>query len=239
MDHDVLQNLMKRFPCKAFTNADGEPTGIVRVLARAAFPYLVKPREGKDDVDDFPNDDSGKKGTREITLLFPKGYDLTPFNKILEAAAVKEHGDKVMAMVKAEAIKWPVKDQGKRMNTATGELWEGMEAGAKLCTAKTNNLPDIRDRGMKHIDASAIYPGCWCLFTLHGYAGIFNDKKTKAKIKYIAVGLNNIQFVADDDRLGGGGGTRADDEFEPIDGIAPTGFEGKGAPAAKDEYDFG
>lgn len=223
MDKDILANLMRRFPMKEM------PNGTIRTPpVRLSFPHLGKPR-----ADDRGNDKF------EATLLFPLGADLTILNKAVEKAVIEKFGDKAMALVQAGSIDWPIKDQGKRLNAQTGELWEGMVPGAKVCAARTTVKPRIMDRNASEIDGDAIYPGCWCLVTVHAWAGEFREDGAVKK-RFGSIGLNNVQLVADDERLGSGGGTNPNDEFEAIDGTVGTGFDGaNGAAKGKDPYDFG
>lgn len=218
MDKDVLASLMKRFPMKVL------PNGNIRTCpVRISFPHVNKPRKG----------DSSEK--YEVTLLFPKGADLTILNKAIEAKVVEAHGTNGMQLVKAEKISWPLSDQGKKKKD-DGTLWDGCEPGAKACTAKTENQPRLKDASLNDIAADKIYPGCWALVTVHAYSGTYKGETTTKK--YASVGLNNIQFIADDERFGGSGGSNPDEEFESLDGNAPSGFDDK-APAGGDAYDFG
>lgn len=223
MDKDVLANLMKRFPMKVL------PNGNIRTCpVRISFPKIDKPRQDDNGNDKF-----------EATLLFPKGADILILNKALEAKAVEIHGAKAMELVKHGKLVWPLKDQATKIRD-DGTLWDGCEAGARTCDARTSNAPQTVDANAQRVAPSKFYGGCWALVTVHPYAGTYEDKKKGAKKLYLSVGLNNLQFIADDDRFGGNGGaTDPDEEFEPLDGTAPSGFEGAGADAGKDPYDFG
>jgi hypothetical protein len=222
MDKAYLESLMRKYPMKKLDNGTIF-TGPVRI----SFPHLVKPRL----------DDSGGE-KYEATLLFPLGADILILQQAVEAAVVEKFGANAMALVKAGSIEWPIKDQGKRINPANGQLWEGMVDGAKFCAARTGTKPRIVDRMREEISGDKIYPGCWCFATVHAWANEYR-KDGKVQKRHGSVGLNNLQFLADDDRLGKGGGTNPLDEFAVLDGTAPTGFENGAPTKAKDAYDFG
>jgi hypothetical protein len=225
MDRAILENLMKRFPMKTLAN------GNIRTCpVRISWPNLVKGRN------------KGGKEKFDVTLLFPLGADLTVLNEALGAEFLKQHGDNWRNLVNAGKLKWPLHDQGRKFTADGKSLQDGCIAGAEWCVPKTEIKPRFVDARAQEVDASAIYPGCWALVTLHIYSGTAVDEETMAKIKYTTLGLNNIQFIADDERFGSGGATDPAEEFEPIDGTATTGFEGNaanGSAAPKGEYDFG
>lgn len=72
--------------------------------------------------------------------------------------------------------------------------------------ANSKRQPGIvdEDRG-EFMDESEFYSGCYGRVTLFAYAYNFNGNKG------IALGLNNIQKLADGERLGGGASSAADD----------------------------
>lgn len=225
MDNDILANLMKRFPVKVL------PNGNIRVLGRVSFPNLVKPRAGQ----------GGGEPKYGMALLFPKGYDLAPLVDSTKAKAIEIHGPKALELVAAEKIKWPIKDQGKEVDD-DGKIIAGYTDGAKFVRLTRTTKPRIVDQSMTDIEASRIYAGCWTLTTVNPYGGTYEDKEV-GKIRYVSVGLNNIQFLADDEKFG-----RADsdpnDEFGVIDGSTDgaTAFS-KAATTkpngASEGYDFG
>jgi hypothetical protein len=186
-----------------------------------------------------PQESDGGKAKYGVGCLFPKGYDTTPLKQMLVEKGEEEHGKAVRELLKAKKVSWPMKD-GAQATKDDGTLWAGFEAGSEYVNAYTTNQPGFRDAAAKPCTADKFYGGCWALVTVHAYSGTWEDKKTKAKSRYISVGLNNLQFLADDERFGRGG-SDPDEEFEPIDGTgdADAMFNGKGEPAGKSDYDFG
>ena len=227
MDRDVLQNLMKRFPMKVL------PNGNIRTCpVRLSFTYLAEAREPENPK---------QKPKYSALLLFPKGADISLLVNACKTSATEEHGADALKLVETGKIKWPLKDQGK-MTRDDGEMWDGCEAGAKAVEAKTERRPGTVDASASPCDPAKLYSGCWALVTVHTFAGSHEKGG-----KYVSVGLNNLQFLADDERFGGGAQiTDPADEFSAIDGTTDSGalFNGSGAagePAAKDagSFDFG
>ena len=58
---------------------------------------------------------------------------------------------------------------------------------------------------------SDVYAGVWALVTVRPFASDYGTKR-------VSLGLQNVMILAADERLGGGG-ARAEDDFEPIDGL--------------------
>lgn len=217
------------------------PSGVIRTCpVRLAFTKtLVAPEK---------NEKSGKDRWR-CSATFPAGASLAPLVDECKAAAIAEFGEKALELVAAEKIRWPIKDQSKCTN-AELELYPGFSAepGLKYCDVSTTIRPDFRDRFAKPCDPSVFYWGVWALLTVHVYADEYTDDKTKTTNRYVAIGLNNLQFLVDDEKLGGGAHvTNADDEFEPIDaslspgaafGSASSPAVGAAAPG-KPVFDFG
>lgn len=226
MDRDILANLMKRFPMKKL------PNGNIRTCpVRLSFTYLAEPRE--------PENPKAKPKYSAL-LLFPKGADISVLVEDCKAAAVEAHGAEALKLVQAGKIKWPIKDQGK-MTREDGELWDGCEDGAKAVEAKTERRPGTVDAQAQACDPAKLYSGCWALVTIHTFAGSHEKGG-----KYVSIGLNNLQFLADDERFGGGAQvTDPSEEFAPIDGTADTSalFNGsgadKGAGKEASDFDFG
>jgi hypothetical protein len=77
--------------------------------------------------------------------------------------------------------------------------------------ASSKNRPGIVDINVHPIlDASEVYSGCYARVSINFYA--FSAKGNKG----IAAGLGNVQKLADGAQLGGG--SRADEDFDEIDG---------------------
>ena len=104
--------------------------------------------------------------------------------------------------------------KGLRDGAEKAEL-EGYGEGTRFANLTSLMRPGVVDRdrqpiGPEHGNADEIYPGCYCRATVTAYA---YDKKGKG----VALGLQNIQKVADGDRLDSRTDAAEDFENETID----------------------
>lgn len=81
---------------------------------------------------------------------------------------------------------------------------EGFGAGTMFANLTTKSRPGVVDKDGHPLDPNAIYAGCWCRATVGVYS---YDNRGKG----VAIGLNNLQFIADGPRLDGR--TNAEDDF--------------------------
>lgn len=95
---------------------------------------------------------------------------------------------------------WPFRDQAQKEG-------DGYEDGALfLSSVSSRRKPRIVGRNPSvDIDPDKVYSGVWAICSLNVY-GFKTDGNTG-----ISFGLNNVQIVADDERLGGGGSSAEDD----------------------------
>ena len=79
-------------------------------------------------------------------------------------------------------------------------------SGCYFLNANANRAPGIVDLARNPIlDREEVYSGCYCRFSVNFYP--FSASGNNG----VAVGLNNVQKVADGERLAGG--SRAEDDF--------------------------
>ena len=79
-------------------------------------------------------------------------------------------------------------------------------AGCYFVNANSDRAPGIVDLACNPIlDREEVYSGCYCRFSINFYPFSVNGNSG------VACGLNNVQKVADGDRLAGG--SRAEDDF--------------------------
>lgn len=167
---------------------------------RVSFPEVFRARAMEE----------GKEPKYSITMLFPKGTDLSALQAACKAVIVERFG--------ADQAKWPkglrspFRDQGEKE-------YEGYEAGAMFIRATSKQKPGLVDAQVKPIeDESAFYPGCFAMATIRPF---YYDQKGN---KGIAFGLGNIQKVRDGEPLGGR--TRPENDFEPVAGGDDAGGNG-------------
>lgn len=158
---------------------------------RVSFPYVFRPQKPMEE---------GKDPKYSITMLFPKGADLSKLKAAAKEAAVEKWG--------ADQSKWPknlrlpFRDQGEK------EL-DGYEAGAIFVTATSKQKPGlVNARNEDIINDSDFYAGCYARASVRAFA------YDKAGNRGVAFGLQNIQKLRDGDPLGGR--TRPQDDFEPV-----------------------
>lgn len=134
------------------------------------------------------------------TLLFPKGADLSVLDNAVKSRAIEEWGSKWPGM----KVSLPFLDQGS-------EAGDGHVPGAKMIRCTSTEKPNVKTRSMEDAGAEDVYPGVWALVTVRPFASDYGTKR-------VSLGLQNVMVIADDERLGGGR-SRAEDDFEPIDGL--------------------
>ncbi len=158
---------------------------------RVSFPYVFRPSKPMQ---------AGAEPKYSITMLFPKGADLSALKAAAQAAVVEKWG--------ADKTKWPknmrnpFRDQGEKE-------FEGYEEGATFLTATSKQRPGLVDADVKDIiDEHAFYPGCYARASVRAFA------YDQAGNRGVSFGLQNLQKLADGDPLGGR--TKPTDDFEPV-----------------------
>lgn len=139
-----------------------------------------------------------------ICLLIPK-KDKETVSKIKKAmeAAIQEGVSEKWGGKKPANLKLPLRD-GDEERADEAEEYKGMY----FLNANGNQKPGIIDMYKNEIlDPTEVYSGCWGRASINFFP--FNSNGNKG----IAVGLNNVQKLGDDEPLGG---TRAsaEDDFD-------------------------
>jgi hypothetical protein len=153
----------------------------------------------------------GQEEKFSICLLIPK-KDKKTIQAIKDAidVAIQEGIAEKWGGKKPANLKLPLRD-GDEERAEEAEEYEGMY----FLNANSNQKPGIIDRYKNEIlDPTEVYSGCWGRASINFFP--FNSNGNKG----VAVGLNNIQKLDDDEPLGG---VRAsaesdfDDEYEDDD----------------------
>jgi len=166
-------------------------TGNIRTCpVRLTMPYVFTPAKPMQE---------GQDAKYTVRLLFPKGADLSVLINAAKEVAVANHTGSM------SGLHMPIRDQGEK------EEYEGFEEGAFFFNCSSKKRPAVVDRKMQPItDPAEIYSGCWALVTVRPFW-------FKAPVKKgVSFGLQNVQKIADDERLGGVG-TSAADDFAPVE----------------------
>jgi hypothetical protein len=183
---------------------------------RAAFVWAFKAKPDKPRPGETP-----KKPRYTVLMLFPKGTDLSVLKKGFQDACKLKWDSKAEATAKLPQFKTPFKDALAVCNTEGepyfpwAEGWTAIEAwsytqpgiaGPKLdpTTGKVEILTVEED----------FYSGCWSRAKVRPYA---YDGRKDQKGFGANFDLINLQKMADDEKFGGGGRTKAEDDFEAIE----------------------
>jgi hypothetical protein len=155
-------------------------------------------------------DDS--KPAYELTLLIPKGTDISALQALAGEIAKEAWGDKVAALKPRN----PIRDgDGVKQ---TGEPFPDEYKGHWFIKAKSYNRPGIVNKiGLEPIVSEEIfYAGCWAKITVTAFAyGGPGTKYTPG----VSFWLNNIMKTRDDDPFSGR--TSADTDFAEDSEEAP------------------
>ena len=161
---------------------------VVTGLVRLAFLKVWEPE----------TDDNGKKKYKACVLIPKK-----------DKATIK----KIEAATQAAAsAKWPKQPKGLKLPLRDGdEEKDGEEFESMMfLNASSMRRPGLLDASREEIlDQDEVYSGCWGKVSLNFYAYDIEGSKG------VAVGLNAIQKLKDDDNLAGGGWSA--DDFEDED----------------------
>jgi hypothetical protein len=200
MDKAKIAALLQRFPCVELASGNLRTCPV-----RLSYPHLFKAHVGKK----FAGQAEPKF---QATLLFPKGADISTLENAAKATAIEEWGPKWQSL----KVKLPFLDQG-----AEGPGQAGYTPGAALIRCTSSQRPGVKLRDMADAGEADVYPGVWALVTVRPFASDYGTKR-------VSLGLQNVMILANDDRLGGGG-ARAEEDFEPIDGLDDIDGELEGA----------
>lgn len=178
-------------------------------------------------------DNNGRKQWN-VSLLFPKGSDISVLENAALEAAVAEWGDKAKKMIADKLIKSPFLDgdgpQGK--SKKTGEPHKGFPGHTFI---RANSGADYRPKLVNAkvlpiTEKSECPSGSWGYAVVSAYTW---DNTEQGKGISFNVGMVQVAKVAEGEEvLGGSGGGNPDDHFEKLEdeGDAPAATKtGEGA----------
>lgn len=204
------------------TDKDRASQTVITPEAIAGFPKLFKAEPDLNGEEKF-----------SVTLIFPKGTDLTAVKKAVAAAAKKKFGDQAGETIRNQEHPFirgaSTKDKAKIKKY-------GWPEGCSYIVAKSKDRPGIvstyRDaEGKPQIitDENQIYSGVIVK------AQLFAHPYDSAGNKGVTLFLNNIQKVKDGERTGGR--VAAQDVFEATDEPVDLGELEAAAVGAGDDSD--
>jgi hypothetical protein len=178
--------------------ANGAPKkNVMTPKFRVSYPYIFKPQKPMQ---------AGGEEKYGLTMLFPKGADLSALKAEAQRACIEKWG--------ADKTKWPAnmrnpfRDQKEKLDKA-GKIQAGHVEGAIFITATSKQAPGIVDAANQTILMEKdFYAGCYARATVRAFA------YDKAGNRGISFGLQNVQKLSEGDPLGGR--AKAEDEFEPV-----------------------
>lgn len=170
---------------------------IITPKSRMSFPELITPSFDMGKTE-------GKKKYR-LTIMIPKGCDITLLKEDAARAVNDFYGEKVPNNLKSPFLK------GENLNG------EGCEEGVIVIRATSTSKPGLVDaKGVNIDDESEIYGGRWCVASLKAYVYEIKDPKTGSVMnRGVSFGLHNVQAL-DHDTPFGRTRAKAEDEFAPI-----------------------
>lgn len=171
-----------------------QPTKVITGKVRFSYVNVFKSRAFQ----------AGQDEKFSICLLVPK-KDKEIVSKIKKAmeAAIQEGISEKWGGKKPANLKLPLRD-GDEERADDAEEYAGMY----FLNANNNKKPGIVDMYKNEIlDPTEVYSGCWGRASINFFP--FNSNGNKG----IAVSLNNIQKLGDDEPLGGTR-TSAEDDFD-------------------------
>lgn len=163
---------------------------VMTPVFRASYANVFRPRAAED----------GKKPKYSICMLFPKkDQKARDFLKTLKEQCEAIAKEKFPNGVPKKVTVWPLRDGDTERD---GSEFKGMY----FINCSTHRRPGIVDKDLNPImDEEDFYSGCWARATVNPYWYDANGNKG------IAIGLNNLQKMRDDDPLSGG--TSAEEDF--------------------------
>jgi len=171
---------------------------IVTNPVRVSFPYLFEKRKMKD-----------QDGTRQperdrfecVLLIPPSTGDAEKIEAAIGEAMSAKFGDGWKSELSSmELAKLPLK------KCSDNKWFRDQFAGWHFVNSWSKERPNVVDKEFNDIiDPAKVYAGCWCRFQLTLLAW-----ESKKGGKLCLVSLDNVMFVADDDRIGGGKPTAKD-----------------------------
>lgn len=215
IDVNWLKEMMRACPPQIRPNG-----AILSGPVRLCFPNIFKPGKAKGSTD-------GAEPKYGAAVLFPLGTDMSLFEKIWTEEAKKSFPKSWDDKGQPIGLHIPFHDQAEK---AFGvNPYAGYTPGAIYFNVSSKYKPPVVDANMNPVgDETRIYPGVWAILSFNVYAYGISPPQPK---KGIGFGLQTVMLIADDQKLGGGGGDPTKD-FAGIHVTAQTNIAAKFDAAA-------
>jgi hypothetical protein len=194
-------------------NTPKKATEVVTPKFRVSFPSVFQKRkiEGQ-------NDDQAKFS---IQMIFPKKDDITVLKAAVRAAVIEKWG--------TDQTKWP-KNLVLPFRDGTEKDYDGYGPDVIFISASSKIKPRLVGPDMVDIiEPSEFYGGCYARASLNAYGWEYMGKKG------VSFGLRNIQKMADGEPFGGG--SKPEDDFQPLPGAVASSPASGGAGGKAEESD--
>lgn len=172
------------------------PQKMITPKAILSYPALFEPKFAPD----------ATEAKYSAVLVFPAGTDLTEMKKAVDAAGMEKFGDKWPGMVKSGKAKLPFRTDDDK-GYPEGSVF--FSASSKTPVGLVHNFAGLDGKPVKLTDQTQLYAGCFVRASVAFFG--FEAKGNRG----VAVGLNNLQKLADGPRMDGR--RRAEDEFDAIE----------------------
>lgn len=190
---------------------DKSKVKVITEKAILSYPHLDTPQKGKK---------ADSKSKYSAALVFLAGTNLTAIKAAIVAAAVEKYGEKAVEMLRTGALKNPLRTDAEA---------KGYPAGATFLNVRSDNQPgcvyafpgpDGKKPALIPQDKikSELYPGAIVRASIVAFTYDTDGNKG------VSFALNNIQKIADGDRLDSR--VSAEDEFEADLSAAPADLAG-------------
>ncbi len=138
------------------------------------------------------------------TVVFPDGTDLSEMKKVVDQVGVEKWGQKYAGGVKDGKIRLPFRTDGEEKGYPEGSTFINIKS--KAAPGVVSIYPGADGKPKRIDDPAEVYAGCQVRVSLRAFAYDVNGNRG------VSFALNNVQKVADGQRLDGR--SRAEDEFE-------------------------
>jgi hypothetical protein len=165
---------------------------------RLYYPHFFKPQPNRKE----PNNPD--KARYQTTVLIPRGVNMKVLTDAVEAAAVEEWGADYAKKVKVKKPFLKTEDQ-PRMSELAADYPVFLRLNSRNKPGVVFANGDVCGDDKAH----EVYGGRWAFVTVRA-------KPYDGEQKGVGVYLQNVQLLEDDERIGGGMITAAQ-EFEPVD----------------------
>jgi hypothetical protein len=170
------------------------PMKAITPKGRLSYPHLFEPQTP-------PN---SNEPVYSCALVFDEGTDLGELKKIAQAVAQEKWGAKYAELMKAGKIRSPFRDDGEEKGYPPGSVFINVKS--KQAPGVVSIYPGPDGKPQKITDPAEIYAGCYARVSVRAFA--YDTQGNRG----VSFALNNVQKLADGDRLDGR--SRAEDEFE-------------------------